>query len=329
MLMNSSFKENSTSALLRLPQELKDRIYELACGGELLHISYRPPENKFYNYICQAPVSDQQVYEDFSTAKGCWNPLLSKVDLRISKNPNRLWKSSESVYQHEHCLEMRTGGLLLGLPSLSLSLLRVCRQTYHEARLVPISENTFAFEDPYILRRFITRISSIHRRTIRSVQLDVMLDSARVEKAWNSAVFFVIVPRLRNLRNVDICIDLADYHTLIPDDRVSDPQDGAWMSDLLCLRHLPLKNATVVIRDKENSLTAWPNDTRWPLEQKQRWARFIRDRILRLDGVVSDEDDKVNSDDKVNDQAKVDVEDKMKGDKKVNGDDSDEDSGEE
>lgn len=320
--MDPSFKENSTSALLRLPQELKDRIYELACGGELLHISYRQPENKFYNYICPASVSDQQVYEDFSTAVGFWNPPLFKVERQIGSTRAQISKSSASVYQHEHCLEMRTGGLLLGHPSLRLSLLRVCRQVYNEARLVPISRNTFAFEDPHLLRRFIDSISSIHRRAFRSVQLDMMLDSARIERAWNSAVFFVLVPHLRNLRNVDICIDLDDYHTLLPDDRHIDPQDSAWMSDFLCLRHLPLKSATVIIRDKDSSYTVWRDNTRWTLTQKQRWATFIKNRILRLDGVVSDNDDEVNDD------GNIIGEDRTNSDCKVNGDHSDEDSDE-
>lgn len=320
MLTNLSFKENSTSGFLRLPQELKDRIYELACGGELLHISHRQPKNKFHNYICPALVSDQQVYKDFSTAMGIWNPVLSKVDQRINKNPTRLFKSSESVYQHEHCLEMRTGGLILGLPSLSLSLLRVCRQTYDEARLVPISRNTFAFEDPDVLRSFIARISPIHRRAIRSVHLDMMLESARIETAWNSAVFFALVPRFRNLRNVDICIDLADYCTLIPNDRLVDPQDSAWMSDISCLRYLSLKSATVIIRDKDVSSIGWRYSCRWALEQKQRWAAFIRNRILHLNKELSGEDGKVNDD------SRLDGKDRMNGDIEVNYGDSDEDS---
>lgn len=138
-----------------------------------------------------------------------------------------------------------------------------------------------------------------------------MLDSARMELAWLDAIFFVLVPRLRHLRSVDLCIDLADYRTLTPDDRVAEPRDddddGAWMAGLMCLRRLRLRNATVVIRDRETGVSAWLPDKRWPLEQKQRWAGFIRERILGLDGGVEDEDE----------------------DEGVDGEDGDEDSDEE
>lgn len=247
----------------------------------LLHIDlnshrFAKPWKTFSNSICQAPLSEQEVYEEFITGTGYWNPGLSE--------PKGFLKFSASMHQHANCLESRGGGPV-GLHSfnpMNLSLLLVCRQVYQEAQLVPLKKNTFAFEDPDTLEQFILRIPAAYEPAVRSVQFDILLDSMAEYRKWNAVIRDDLIPYLTNIQNLDICIDLGNYSCFHDAASMAHPED-VFMPGLFSLQGLPLTSITVIIRDCEVNLpwTFGPG-YRWHLVQKKRWAMFIRNRILGM-----------------------------------------------
>ena len=71
--------------LLRLPQEIKNRIYELVLGGKLLHIDrdaiklksddFHPIKGhvkkpRFTNQVCCSRISDEEAQNRFDTGDG-------------------------------------------------------------------------------------------------------------------------------------------------------------------------------------------------------------------------------------------------------------------
>ena len=108
------------SPFLRLPPEIRNRIYELVFGGHRLWIGYTPHRHE-YTYINK---------ERHQTHSG--GGLYHRMYARDDKSKNRPhWKPG----------------------SLNLGLLRVCRQIYGEAALLPYTLNRFTFKNDWVRTR--------------------------------------------------------------------------------------------------------------------------------------------------------------------------------
>ncbi len=117
-------KRNATvSPLLRLPSEIRNRIYGFVFGVHRLYIDYNPHEHNH--------------------------------------------KINEGRRERIHV----PGGLYhlagVGLDKkICIRLLRVCRQTYEEAALLPYTLNTFHFANIWVDRRFKKESKPVQRRAI-------------------------------------------------------------------------------------------------------------------------------------------------------------------
>ncbi|KAI9873501.1 MAG: hypothetical protein M1830_000334, partial [Pleopsidium flavum] len=126
----------STFPFLKLPGELRIKIYELVLGGHLLHVykDTEPNRNKPTVFRC-------------SKYRETW--------------PCRQWGRK-----------------------LDLALLRVCRQIYHEARTIPLTTNTFKFNEPDALKKFFLAMRIGQLKLIRSLQLEPTLLYRGEVRAW-------------------------------------------------------------------------------------------------------------------------------------------------
>jgi hypothetical protein len=139
------------SLLLKLPNELRNLIYEYTFGTNWLHIS-----------------------EDGKTARLCLEP--SRYFLRrdvIKSSPTR--QRFVPAYAHHHGFHLNREKCPKR-KKLPLELLMVCRQVYHEARLLPFSMNIFVFERRSILANFLKAQSEERSLTMRSLLLECPLD---------------------------------------------------------------------------------------------------------------------------------------------------------
>ena len=55
--------------LLRLPQELKNKIYELVLGGQLIHVHRDREEGTFSYHLCQAKISEKEAQGVFVASR--------------------------------------------------------------------------------------------------------------------------------------------------------------------------------------------------------------------------------------------------------------------
>ena len=141
---------------MRLPLEVRDRIYWMLLGGRLLHIDDGPREDGFHlgHCICQQ-LSKEELTQQFS--------FYFRYVLKYtheSERPNR----------HFRCCPRNKGP---GTQWLDLRVLRTCRQIYCEAVSTLWTTNTFSFNVRSTFLEFLHGKTVEQRRKIRHVRFDI------------------------------------------------------------------------------------------------------------------------------------------------------------
>ena len=270
--------QNAESPLLRLPLELKTRIYELVCGGQTLHISRG--EGRLSHHLCRATLSEEEIQEEFDTSEA-------------------VWYAPETAYCHWHCYahtESAHGCRICRHhpkswrppnAKLDLNVLHCCRQIYLESMFVPYHANTFSFDSAILLSQFNCHIPERYRTVIRSLRVDlvVFMREKHYIQDWNMA-FEKVGTSLKGLQRLYITIEL---YTLEARPRPEDHRsvEKSLLSNISQAGKLDLKVATVVLWDS-HSRFRWLGDEidmgelqeRWPLAQMQEWSRYLRKALL-------------------------------------------------
>ena len=145
------------SPLLRLLPEIRNLIYHHALGGQLIHIEYKPPGH--------APRR-----EDIFVRGGLWNRANPLTDAR-----------SVGFYWHRYGRRM-SEHMRLPRNEYKPALLRVCRQVYDEACLVPYCDNVFSFGTRQCFQRFL-RSATLRQDQISSIRYMVGMDQVVAAQA--------------------------------------------------------------------------------------------------------------------------------------------------
>lgn len=283
----SSAQHNASSPLLRLPLEVKSLIYKYTFGGQLVHIVQNPDEGaaKFRNTICRAPISEEEAQEKFDSES------------------THHWYAPANEGRHGCCDLKDIEAIIDGTPEkkpeiLSLSLLRCCRQIYNEAHHVPYSANTFSCATPDTLQSFILSLAQGNHENhlaVRSLFIEMVFKGTIHHNVWRKALG-TCAKYLKNLQNVNIsfewncCPWMWGARSPADFERKGRGWQSPLMSDILMLKKLPLKFATFVISDEEighclkRMSQWWITDeaaNRWTLAEKQEWARYVKEIILK------------------------------------------------
>ena len=275
---------------MRLPREVKNLIYNYAFGSNLIHIvdiADVPYEGvaQFRNSICRAEVSEEEAQRNFD-----------------SESEDR-WVVPANDGRHERCRCPQSATSSDGKEEkpkiFNLGALRCCRQMYNEAHYIPYSANTFAYADSHTLQSFILSLSKgAHQNhlAVRSLFLEMIYTTLPITNADWSKALNTCVSKCKNVENVNIGLDMRCWYwkEVARSPAAFEAKGPRWqtpfMSDILVLKELPLKSATCVINDAEIDkgrslidalLIAYNDPTRWTLEEKRMWARYVREIILR------------------------------------------------
>lgn len=253
--------QNAQSPLLRLPQEIKDRVYELVCGGRTFHVDEAS--------TCVDQLSDSvfrdlyQVDSASSETAANWNILQDdgEVDPR--------WMGFCARYQR--CCIMPTMGFL-----------RSCRQVLAEASLAPYSANTFVFSEAACLKEFATSLQPAQGLAVRTVRLEMQgcggpdddvyedIYAAAVEKSWAEVLAEDVAGRFPRLRHVDLYVEDAVVM-----------EAESWMRCVLELRKLRLRSVEIAIHDSDDDADGNnPVRYRWTVAEKQEVAGYFSGIIL-------------------------------------------------
>lgn len=124
-------RNSAVSPFLRLPGEIRNKIYGFTLGDHHLWVGYTPHENK-------TKTIKHQRYK-VHIGGGLYN---------------RLAGHEQKYYRQQ---EVRT---------LHLGLLRVCKQVYGEAALLPYEMNVFTFENDWVMRRCLKTLRPAQKRAM-------------------------------------------------------------------------------------------------------------------------------------------------------------------
>lgn len=187
---------NATSSpLLRLPAEIRSHILDLIFKDNIIRVHpnvvYIDSRQHAYYKLsnCQCPTK----YERYS----------SRVWVREAG-----WEDKPKfMYGCEEC-QSNYGSSPAAQVKLSLQVLQVCRQIYHEAALKPFSNSVFIYEcdngaKGRGLQAFVNALVPAQARAISQLQL-----TGSLEEVLTSA----ILPKMKGLRHLDLYYDLWFHH---------------------------------------------------------------------------------------------------------------------
>ena len=225
---NKSTAFNSSAFLLQLPQELKNQIFTYLLGGRCIHVEDGKTKNKqrpYLLYPCRIGMTsswkDRVSYEetdddnDDDTAasdprrkdphRKCYGHMMLAGRPRgIDARGGPRWYFGDQKNKREFYRPHRP--MPLHIP---IHLLLTCRQLYHELNHILYSANTFCFQDPELLIRFISHLDSLPSGSktlaVRHLHLHIRISTRTHEEDWNRALS-AAASHLPNLNSIDISI---------------------------------------------------------------------------------------------------------------------------
>lgn len=233
----------SQSPLLDVSAELRNQIYELVLGGELLHVyrsSYQ--DTSFHITICQSQSAEMNAYKRFldpsidERAK-----ITSKYTRKVSLQ-NYFTVGDE--YYVDPCSSRHTRGECYnaGNPSLHLSLLRVCKQIYDEARLVPYFANTFGFQSADTFNLFISTLTPSKRSALERLHFTRNIPNIGVNQIKSPD------PPLTGLKSLHLSLENKPNYSSKAS-LIEPNNTDIWIRDFLLLDRRLLKTVTVIFSD--------------------------------------------------------------------------------
>ena len=287
-LTGESMASDSQSLLLGLPKEIKNHIYVLVCGGDLLHIKFASgvskPKVQFRHAKCLSKTTEEDAQASFDTSTSPW---FDEV------NANR----------HEDCCSPKNfcdvSGRMTRRLTLDLRFLRTCRKIYDEAKNVCYTANIFSFDSWNVFGKFLKTVSWVSH--IRSIHLRICSGTTGDGPSTREALQDVS-SKLTGLQRIHI--DLEQFHISRSRRYDRGAEEASHLTEqLLCFAGRALKTTAVIISDARfcdfnvPETTKYPWDDgrslrldRWTMLQKQEYSQFLRNAILQRRGKPVDID---------------------------------------
>lgn len=242
-------ESNSTnSLLLALPPEIRNRIWRLVVANRTIHVQVWTIKG-IVHWVCVNDRTDRDIAMDIKASNQHKHPDYDTFHRECCRYP-------------------------LSRARLKLSLLRVCRQVYDEAALLPFKYNTFSIESFDALVPFLKSLVPSQARAIKSITLPFACDR---KDASESAL---IKSKLSGLQHLT-CFVVMD-NTLLERHFEMYARLRKSMADYLIQfgRFASLKTAAVVAY---NHKMLEPNDdSEYPVDYERLlpWAKAVEKELL-------------------------------------------------
>lgn len=273
-------RHNAKSLFLQLPLELKTLIYELVCGGQVIHIKSK--RNGLAHTLCSAEPSEEEAQTMFD---------ISDADYNAPNTNDR----------HGTCWALNGPPRSWG-ESVKFSVLSCCRQMYLELTPVLYYTNTFSFNSAIELSQFCLKTPRQSLDIIRSVHVDVgiCINEHYLPGTWEwEKGFETITSSLKGLKRLHVNVEF--YDALIElDISYGLPARELLLKNILQAGKLDLEAATVILWDADGTYDSssrddwplfsptWYGMEPWTLAQKQEWSRYVRRALLHYEDQASD-----------------------------------------
>ncbi|MCJ1259062.1 hypothetical protein MMC24_006897 [Lignoscripta atroalba] len=242
-LIAISQRNFEVSPLLRLPAEIRNKIWYHLLGGNLFHI-YGETGNLFH-WLCTQPLAE---------ATTCRN----KRCIPVPFNGDDALYVSDCHVSHEQLVTHHGYG-----PNESdesgLAVLRTCRQIYTEASVVYFQGNTFSFQHPETFEGFLRtlHINQTHRFPT-SIHISAQW-SDPAANTWDNLITPVLVCQLHALQSLTLCLTASQslHISFLMESCPEYYQQGIFREQAL-----PLQAATAILHhcQKRNHWVQWELD---------------------------------------------------------------------
>ena len=274
---NGSITRNaSSSPLLRLPLEIRNRIWALVLGNQFIHLEYLdtiriPGYGKMQiwrHLVCQCDCPENEMVEEFT-----WTNRYGEEEI--------IWRQPHYSCDQELAYDIMKHHRQWNHVSMHLTALRVCRQIYIEANDVLWTTNTFSFNDAAVsFDRFMDSRTSHQRRSLKNLRLQMDWVWGE-DQPWNDALNMTLIRHLSGLRSLRLQINHSMSAALYQEAKARGNELGLFQTRHLGFVHkmaiLPLTNVEVFVGDR-----CQPQDANalWTAEDRMEYAEGIRKILL-------------------------------------------------
>lgn len=261
--LQQAYATNSNaSPLMRLPAEIRNRIYREVLAANTIHLEPGSGSSKVEHHVCRAVTNDFDEAKRLQSQHG--QGVVQRYDAR-----------------HAGCQSTSAQVVKPQLNRLSLSILQTCREIHQEAALLAYSDNTFTFGDVCVLTDFLGCLTLAQARSVRSL---VVLNrfGHRSTVPVRSRFARLVETRLTGLRNLTCFFELNAYK-FVSAKFNSDPHFRQAMADgILQFERCPIEKVVVTAlnwRPTPKRLHEGAYRSLISKTEADRWALAIEERL--------------------------------------------------
>ena len=188
------------SPLLKLPPEIRDKVWRYVLGDRLVHLRY---ERLWKHHVCQNDGLESRDFEE-----------------RTSESESYFVGPHESCQHHCKPRDRKAKAVCSDIERLSLTVLRSCRQAYVESSHILGTTNTFDFVEISTFKQFLKMASVDQKPLIQRLRLTLGNGSENPDMysdfwAWDRVLTMSTVKSLSRLRSLRVqilyTIDLSEF----------------------------------------------------------------------------------------------------------------------
>ena len=249
-------QRNATeSPLLRLPGELRDRIFRLVIGDQVIHLlridkhvpfgqKNRP---KCYTHgVCIAERSEDNAYQDFMEHGYQNRPPPFPFEPGYNGGHLPYFRC------HDRCVSMcknQGNAGQHGGSRISLGLLLTCQQAYVESFHLLWATNTFSFEDPETLQFFTKALNPLQKAKLNAMHIHKRCDEDQyyVQNKWRHVRTATFLRNVKSLRTLHVTFYSKNLSSTSDHDTPWSRIANLSTEPLGAMKSLDLKHVTAAI----------------------------------------------------------------------------------
>lgn len=285
-----------SSPLLRLPLEIRNKIWSEVLGDRLVHLRYLGDnimEVLTHEYLSQKSNWSRTLMTTYASA---WRHVVYEEDYPEDQESKKLTTADGVLSTRSHFTcesnlyyyktikpnNIYKDWFCCGHEMMRLSVLRSCRQIYIETNKIIGTTNTFSFAHPMTFKRFVMTRTINQKRSIKSLRLQMKWDYEDTE--WNKALNMALVRSISGLRRLRLCIshriDGTRYENLKSDNGL---YTTTCCKSLQKVSTLPLAEVEIVVRNSE-LISENEENNLWTKVDREYFAEGLRKILLNPKG---------------------------------------------
>ena len=271
----ASIERNAkVSPLLKLPSELRDKIWIEVLGGRLIHLDFDEDDD----------TSDSESLPDSGQLH--WMHTVCQHDCKENRSDRKAPRPHFECRFHPEDMYFdlfdEDPEPLDDDATLHLTVLRASRQLYVEANRVLWTTNTFSFPDGPTFQEFMKARNIHQKRLIRALRFEMHWDLGH-ERLWNSALAMALVKSLTGLQTLRLQI-VCDLEKEVWDhNKDRFVRLTTYTEGLRKLSILPLTSVEIAVRPSNSGFSIKNNPSATPgwYRSSELWQKGDRDRCAR------------------------------------------------